>query len=119
MSSLKEQIEVDIKRFLENIDSQSRNDKTESLRTLLDKYLHLSTCDYMMDYHDLRSIVSNANSKFQNSSLPIHIGNKKQKVRQEDFGNYCVIEATITHLNKNDCLKKLAKFDKREDKFEE
>jgi hypothetical protein len=119
MSSLKEQIEVDIKRFLENIDSQSANDKVGSLRTLLDKYLHLTTCDYMMDYHDFRTIISGANSKFQHSSLPVHIGKKKQQVRQEDFGNFCVIEATISHLNKNDCLKKLAKFDKREDKFEE
>lgn len=117
MSNLKEQMEVDILRFLENIESQSQNSKLETLRNLFDKYIHLSTCDLMMDTHDLNSIINDAKSRFSNNKMPIHLGKNKRIVTQTELPNLCIIEATIGHLSKKDCLKKSPKFDKREDKL--
>lgn len=117
MKNLEEQLEVDIRRFIENIENQSQNAKVETLRNLFDKYLHLNTTDYMMDTHDLQSIIGSAKGKFSNDTFPIFLGEKKRKVSQHDLPNLCVIEATIGHLKKNGCLKKLPKFDKREDKL--
>lgn len=117
MSNLKEQLDVDIYRFLDNIENQSENSKVETLRNLLEKYLHLNSCDFLMNEHDLNCIISDAKNKFANNKMPIHLGSKKRLVTQSELPNLCIIEATIGHLNKKDCLKKLPKFDKREDKL--
>lgn len=119
MSNLKEQIEVDIKRFFEQIDTQSYDDQTKTLRNLLDKYVHLSTADYLMDSHDLRTIIGSAKSLFAQKTFPMFLGEKTRKVESSDQPNLCVIEAVIGHLNKNDCLKRLPKFDYREDRLKE
>jgi hypothetical protein len=111
--NLKEQLEVDIQRFFENIDKQSDNDKVETLRNLMDKYIHLSKSDFLMNHFDLMAILSSAKGKFANETFPVILGSKKQKVLDIELPNLCVIEATIEFLNKNDCLKKMPKFDKQ------
>lgn len=116
MSSLEDQLEVDIKRFLENIEKQGVNSRVESLRHLFQKYLHLNTCEYMMDKHDLQTIIGSAKQLFANETVPIHLGEKKRIVEQSELANLFVIEATVLHLNKNNCLKKIPKFDKKENK---
>lgn len=114
-SNLKEQLEVDIQRFMENINKQSDNDKVETLRHLMNKYIHLSKADFLMNHFDLMAILSTAKGKFANEPFPIYLGSKKQKVLDTDLPNLCVIEATIEFLNKNDCLKKMPKFDKQKE----
>ena len=117
MSDMKDQLEVDIKRFLENIEKQNCSDRIESLRLLFDKYLHLNTCDYMMDYFDLQEIVGGAKDRFSRNSMPVYLGEKKRIVPQDYLSNMCVVESTISLLNKKGCLKKLPKCDKRENRF--
>lgn len=118
MSSLKEQVEVDIKEFFDQIDTQNTEDKNKTLRFLLDKYIHLSTSERLMDWHDLNSIISGAKSNFADKAFPVFLGNKKRKVYENEQANLCMVESVIMHLNKNDCLKKLPKFDYREDRYE-
>lgn len=115
MSKLKEQLDVDILRFLENIETQNYSDKIQTLRHLLDKYIHLSKAELLLDAHDLSVIVNDAKTIFASQSVPVHIGATKRLVSPGDLPNLCVIEATITLLNKKDCLKKIPRFDKRED----
>jgi len=117
MSKMKEQLEVDILRFFENIENQTQNDRLKTLRNLFDKYLHLNTTDYTMNDSDLFKIVSSAKQKMSNEKVPVYLGDKKKLVNQHDLPNLFVIEATVAHLSKKACLKKLAKFDKREDKL--
>ena len=115
--NIKEQLDADIFRFLENIEHQNRSDQIQTLRDLVGKFIHLSSSDYMMDDHDLRTIIGLAKSKFATDTFPVFLGKNKLKVSQGDLPNLCVIEATISHLKKKDCLNKIAKFDYKEDKF--
>jgi hypothetical protein len=115
MSNLKDQLEVDILRFLENIEKQDQSDKIQTLRNLFDKYMHLNTSTYLMDAYDLSIIINDAKTIFSQKTMPVHIGSSKRLVYPADLPNYCVIESTIKFLNKKDCLKKLPKFDERED----
>ena len=117
MSDIEDQLEVDIKRFLENIENQSKNSRVDSLRHLFQKYLHLNNCDYMMDKHDLQTIIGSAKQLFATETVPIYLGEKKRLVEQSELANLFVIEATVGHLDKKKCLNKIAKFDKRENKF--
>lgn len=114
---LKHRMRCDMKQFLDDIENQSHADKLISLQNLMDKYIHLNTCDYSMDHYDLRSIIGSAKGKFSNDSMPIFLGDKKRKVTQGELPHMMMIEATIGWLNKNNCLKRLPKFDKREDKL--
>lgn len=117
MSSIKEQLEVDIVRFFEQIENQDINSQRQTLRNLLDKYIHLSTSDYVMDSNDLREILGTAKSNFANEKAIIDLksGAMYRRVQQGELANFFVIEATIKHLNKKECLKRLAKFYKKED----
>lgn len=119
MSKISNELEVDIKRFFEELDNQNYNDRVTSLKLLFEKHLHLHSSDYMMDKHDLFSIISTAKGLYSSKAFPIYLGDKCRKVNKEDYGNLCVIEATVSHLNNKKCLKKIAKFDYKEDKFQE
>lgn len=114
---LEQQLNSDIIRFLENIRNQTENDKVKTLRQLFDKYIHLNKAEYLMDNHDLNAIIGSAKHNFSNNNMKIFLGERKVPVTQGNLPNLCVIEATIGHLNKIGCLKKLPKFDKREDKL--
>lgn len=115
--NLKDQLEIDVIEFFNQIESQNQNDQRKTLRNLMDKYIHLSTSDHLLDSHDLRTIIGSASNKFANEKFPIHLGSGKKLVNQNDLPNLCVIEATIGHLSKLDCLKKTPKFNKVDDKF--
>ena len=114
---LKDQLNVDILRFFEQIENQNSNDKIQTLRNLLDKYIHLSTADYLMDSHDLNMIISNAKTLFSQKTFPVFLGDKKSKVMEAEQANLCVIESVVSHLNKKECLKKIPKFKYKQDKI--
>lgn len=111
---LRHQMEVDMKLFLKNIEEVFYQDKIEMLKNLIEKYVHLNSCDHKLDYFDLKNIIGSAKSKISNEKLPIYIGEKKKPVSQSDLPHLVFIEATISYLNKEGCLKKIPKFDKRE-----
>lgn len=119
MSNVKEQLEADIIRFFENIENQSQNDKRKTLRDLMDKYIHLSSSDYLMDSYDLNSIIGAAKNKMATEKVTrfLKSGMMVRKISQGEISNLLVIESTISHLNKIGCLKKLPKFDYKEDKY--
>ena len=109
-----DELDIDIMRFFEQIENQEPNDKIKTLRLLMDKYIHLSKSSHMMDNADLFNIISQAKSMFARKAFPVFFGERCSKVLQSDQPNLCVIESTIVYLNKNDCLKKMPKFDYRE-----
>lgn len=115
MSDLKQQLEVDIERFFDNIENQNHSDKKRTLKDLFDKYLHLTTSEYVMDSFDLNDIVSHAKTLISNERVPIHLGFRRKKVDEDNLKHLCVVEATVMHLNSKGCLKRVATFDKRED----
>jgi hypothetical protein len=115
MPKFNTEIDADIRRFFDDIEKQSTNDKHITLKLLLDKYIHINTCDFIMDEKDLRSIISIAKGTFSTETIPSHIGENKYKINPIDIPNLCMIEATISHLSKNDCFKKIPKFNKKKE----
>lgn len=117
MSDFKKQLELDIKNLVDSMDNMSRVDKEKALKNMFEEYLHLNSCDYLMDNYDLQCIITDAKTSFANDVMPVFLGEKKKKVKSNDLPNFVVIESTIRHLYKNNCLKKVPKFDKRDDEF--
>jgi hypothetical protein len=114
---MKQNLEADMINFFKQIESQSESDQKETLRLLLDKYIHLTKAEFVMDKHDLEQIISTAKANMVNTTMPITLGKTKRRVHPDQQPTLCIIEATVSHLNKNECLKRLPKFDYREDKL--
>ena len=108
---IEDKVDFDIINFFNDIESQDFDDRKKTLKILLDKYIHLTKSTFLMDKHDLDSIVSSSKGIFTNQRMPIFLGKNARKVYEGDLPTICIVEATIGHLNKNDCFKKLPKFD--------
>jgi hypothetical protein len=115
--TLKDDLETDIIKFFQNTEKQNVGDKHETLRQLLNKYIHFSKSTHMMDHVDLNEMINNAKIKYTSKTFPMFLGDQKRKVAEGDQAHICIIESTIAHLNKNECLNKLAKFDYKENKM--
>ena len=116
--SIEEDLKIDIINFFSHIENQSPNDKRETLKILMDKYIHLSKATYLMDHYDLQAIIERAKSVFSKKTFPCYLGYKSYRVYENDQSNLCVIEAVITHLNSKECLSKIPKFNYKEEQYE-
>jgi hypothetical protein len=117
--SVRDTLDTDIINFFENIESQDINDRRQTLRNLMDKYIHLTKATLLMDKHDLEVIISGAKSLMAGKTFPVVLGDNKRRVHENEQVTLCIVESTVSHLNKKDCLKRLPKFDYRSDTLEE
>jgi hypothetical protein len=109
-------IDGDIDCFFKDIKYGHERDAKHTLKTLLLKYAGAGLPEKKIDHQDLFDIIGSAKQKFASENLVVFLGQDRNKVAPVDMANLCVIEATIGHLNKIKCLRRLVKFDKREDK---
>jgi len=114
---LKDQLENDILDLLKNIENQPKWEKIQTIRNMVSKHIHMNTSDHLMDHYDLQSIIEGAGKLYVDNHFKFVLGSAKKKVEERDYSNLCVIESTVSHLNKLGCLKKMPRFDKREDKI--
>jgi hypothetical protein len=109
-------IDGDIDDFFKDIQYGHERDSKHTLKRLLLKYAGAGLPEKKIDHQDLFEIIGSAKQKFANETLVVYLGQDKKKVDPKDMANLCVIEATIGHLNKIKCLRRLVKFDKKENK---
>lgn len=111
MSNPESEISKDVLEFLSSIEKMGHSGKIELLTLLLKKYAVLGTTDILLNKKDLESIISSSKKGFVDLTMPVEIRGSDLPVQQPDLANLCVIESTIGHLNKLNCLKRVAKFD--------
>lgn len=117
MNTPEREMELDIQKAIQEMHKKSDTDKALILKELLDKYIEKTTSDHSMGPLDLLEIIQNAKNNFSTQKMPIYLGERKKKVDPSDLPNLCVVESTISYLNKHHCLRRIAKFDKRDDSF--
>lgn len=110
MRELESTIKRDVLEFMSCANKMSYEDKVELLQLLLKKYALLATSDVALDKKDLHDIISTSKQIFTDIVIPIELEGSQTPVHQTEIANLCVIEATIGHLNKNSCLKRIPKF---------
>lgn len=114
---IKENVDQDINAFFDQIEGQSSSDKKQSLRNLMEKYIHLTTSEYHMDERDLRKIIDRAKSIMSNKTMPVYLGQKAAEIKQEELMPMCVIESSVEYFNSKECLKRRPKFKINNPKF--
>ena len=116
---INDSLEQEIKQLLEVIKTQTFEDQIQTVKNLVDKYSHLNKSSHLMNYYDLISIINTSKGKAGTETMPkfLDSGSTITKVTSEQQILSFVVEATIGHLNKLDCFKRLPKFDYKEDKW--
>ena len=110
MQDLEQRISQDALEFMDNIGKMQHTDKMELLKLLLKKYALLASSDVLFDKKDLNDIISSSKQNYVNIASVVEMEGSETPIHQLEIPNLCVIEATIGHLNKNGCLKKIPKF---------
>lgn len=104
-----QQVEKDLREYLEQESNLRREDRLKYLKAIFDKYLTLTKLDHMITRHDLLGIISGAMSSYSKLSLPVSVSNKK--IDNSELTSLAMVESITGYLNKNHLLKKLVKLD--------
>ena len=108
-NNISEELDREIKAFLEKSDNMNSQDKLDALRNLFVKHMQLEESCYIMDNHNLFNIVSGAKNVFAND-LPTTVSIQGKKVQYEEKRIISVISATIGELRRIKTLRKVVKF---------
>ena len=111
--SIKDKLEQDITSFFNDIENQLSDSKKKTLMLLFDKYIHLSSSATLWDNTDLQNIKSSAIRLHNDRNWPKRLG-RFGTISGGEVAQICLVEATISYLYSEDCLKKLPKFDYKE-----
>jgi hypothetical protein len=106
-----QRLEQELREYMEKEPNLRREDRLHYLRAILNKHLEFNKLEHVITRLDLHEITSNAKTNFSNLRLPMIISQKE--IESSDLIAVSVVEAVISYLNKNNLLKKLAKFDYR------
>jgi len=113
---LNDSINKDVLDTLKILETQNHSDKIATLTLLLETYTHKNKAMHLMDSYDLSTIISSSKNKMSTESFPKFLKSNSltKQVNQDHQILLCMVEATIGHMNKLDCLKRLPKFDYKE-----
>lgn len=104
-----QQIEKDIREYLEKEPNLRKEDRLTYLTTIFNKHLDINKLEHMVNYRDFLHIISYAKSQMGNMKMPVRISNKQ--LEPNDAVHIALMDSFISYLNKNSLLKKFIKFD--------
>ena len=108
--SLESDLDRDIRQFFQQTNEMRDEDKISSLKLLLDKYIHISRSDYLMDKYDFETIKQNAQNLLKEYKLPKQFQNSFGLISGNEAVALSIIEGTVQFLISRDCLKRSPKF---------
>lgn len=108
MSEL-EEIERDLREYLDKEPNLRREDRLEYLTAIFNKRSELMKLPHVVNYYDYFNMLSGAKNLFIRMKLPVRITGKQ--LEPPDATHIATLETFIGYLNKNNLLKKLVKFD--------
>lgn len=104
-----QQIEKDLREYLEKEPNLRKEDRLAYLKTIFHKHLEINKLEHIVNSRDLFQIVGYAKTFLTNVKLPMRIS--KKQLETTEATHVAMIESFIAYLNKNNLLKKLVKFD--------
>lgn len=104
-----QQIEKDLKDYLEKEPNLRREDRFNFLKAIFDKHFEIHKMEHVINAGDLFEMLSSAKGGYANHRAPMFISRKR--IESSESVHVSVIESFITYLNKNKLLRKFIKFD--------
>lgn len=112
MSDLQE-IERDLREYLDKAENLNKQDKLAYLIAIFAKRLEFKKLHHIVNFTDFFRIVGDAKTNFIRMRMPIHISRKR--IEGQDNSHVALLEAFVGYLNNKEVLKKLVKFDYTEE----
>lgn len=107
-----QQIEKDLREYIEKEPNLSRNDRLSYLKTIFNKHLELDKLEHLVTSQDLFIIFSDATKHYIKTKLPLKVG--KKVLEPHESVHMAVMESFIMYLNRMKLLRKLVNFDYKE-----
>jgi len=107
-----QQIEKDLREYLEKEPNLSRADRLTYLQTIFHKHLEINKLDHVISQNDVFLIMADARQQYIRLKTPVKIG--KKVLEPEEAVHIAVIEAFLLYLGRTKLLRKLVKFDYRD-----
>jgi hypothetical protein len=104
-----QQLDREIREYLEKEPNLRREDRLLYLKAMMNKHFEFTKLEHVVNSNDLFDIMSGAKNNFSKRKLPVRISRKQ--VESGEAANVSVIESFISYLNKANLLKKTVKFD--------
>ena len=107
-----QQIDRDLRDYLEKEPNLNREDRLAFLKTVINKHLEIDKLDHLVTHKDLFLIFSDATKFMIHTKFPMFVS--KKKLETSETAHVAIMEAFVLYLNRMNLLKKLVKFDFRE-----
>lgn len=107
-----EQIEKDLREYLDKEPNLSRADRLTYLKTIFHKYLEINKLEHIVTYKDLFIIFSEARTHYVKMKTPVHVS--KKTLEPSEAVHVAAFEAFLLYLGRTKLLRKIVKFDFRE-----
>jgi hypothetical protein len=104
-----QQIERDLRDYLEKEPNLSRQDRLAYLQTIFNKHLEVTKLDHVVNYKDLFLIFADARRHIVASKYPVHVSSKL--LDKSEAAHMAIMEGFILYLSRMKLLKKLVRFD--------
>lgn len=104
-----EQIERDLREYLDKEPNLSRNDRMAFLRTIFHKHLEVNRLEHVIPYKDFFLMAADAKRHYIGMKVPLKIS--KHEVDQNDLTHIAFLESFTLYLNRMNLLRKSIKFD--------
>jgi hypothetical protein len=107
------QVDRDLREFLEKEKNLHRQDKLDYLKALFAKYFALNKLNHVVNKNDLFGIISDSKRKYVEFNLPLQVSGRA--VDPSELPAIAMIEALVSYLNRNHLLNRLPKIDYSEE----
>lgn len=104
-----QQLEQELRDYLEKEPNLRRGDRLGYLRAIFYKHFEINKMEHLVNSQDLFGIISNAKGSYNKLRLPLRIS--RIQIDSSELIHIGMIESFISYLNKMNLLKKLVKFD--------
>lgn len=104
-----QQIDRDLREYLEKEPNLNRSDRLLFLKTIFNKHLEVTKLDHIVNHMDFFNILSEAKRGYSRVKLPIALTRKQ--LEPNETPHVVLIESFVSYLLKMNLLKKIVKFD--------
>jgi hypothetical protein len=107
-----QQIERDLRDYLEKEPNLNKTDRLTYLQTIFHKHLEVGKLEHLVTGQDLFVMFSEAKQRYSKTKFPVTVS--KKQLDYPEGVHMVVLEAFIGYLNRMKLLKKLIRFDYRD-----
>jgi hypothetical protein len=104
-----QQLEKDLREYLEKEPNLRRADRLSYLMIIFNKHFGLSKIEHLVNKDDLFGIISGAKQEYVRQSTHLNLSGKP--VDKSESPHVAMIESFISYLNRQSLLKKAVRFD--------